>query len=232
MRSQHLVVIGASAGGVEALRALLGGLPADFGAPICVVLHTSPQAPGVLDEILKRAGPLPAVNARSGQRLEAGHVYVASPDYHLLVEPGTLRVTKGPRESRFRPAIDPLFRSAAQVYGPRAIGVVLTGNLDDGTAGLWTIKQLGGVTIVQDPLDAMFPGMPANAIQHVNVDHVVPLARMASLLVRLTSDVEELQGAHAAVVPEPVEVEVEIALRIPHSAFAPHAALRIPNSRW
>lgn len=188
---KQLVVIGASAGGIETLRDLVRALPAAFPAPIAVVMHTSPQSPGLLHEILDRAGPLPAVNAENGMRLEPGRIYVAPPDYHLLVEPGRLRVTKGPRENRFRPAIDPLFRSAAQVYGPGAVGVILSGNLDDGTTGLWTIKQLGGIAIVQDPADALFPSMPAHAQHHVNVDHVVPLAQLAPLLVRVTArDVE------------------------------------------
>src|SRR3954464_3473658 len=164
MRNKHLVVIGASAGGIEALRVLVAALPPDFPAPIGIVLHTSPQSPGPLGSILSRSGPLPATNARDRERLKPGHIYVAPPDSHMLVEPGILRVTKGPRENRFRPAIDPLFRSAAQVYGPGSIGVLLTGSLDDGTAGLWTVKQLGGIAIVQDPADALFPSMPQNAI--------------------------------------------------------------------
>ena len=137
MPPKQIVVIGTSAGGIETLRTLVSALPADFPAPICIVMHTSPEAPGILHDILDRAGRIRAVSARNAIRPEAGRIYVAPPDCHLLVEPGLLRVTKGPRENRFRPAIDPLFRSAAQVYGPRAIGVILTGNLDDGVAGLW-----------------------------------------------------------------------------------------------
>src|SRR5688572_16555907 len=175
MRTKHLVVVGASSGGIEALRELVSKLPEEFPAPLCIVLHTSPRGPGVLDGILNRSGPLPATNARDLERLQPGRIYVAPPDCHLLIEPGRVRVTKGPRENRFRPAIDPLFRSAAQVYGPAAIGVILTGNLGDGTAGLWAIKQLGGTTVVQDPADALFPSMPQNALNHVRVDHVVPL---------------------------------------------------------
>ena len=187
MQTKHIVVVGASAGGIEALRTLVGGLPAEFSAPVCIVMHTAPLSPGVLDNILSRAGRLPASNARMGERLRPGRIYVAPPDCHLLVEPGVLRVTKGPKENRFRPAIDPLFRSAAQVHGPAAIGVILTGNLDDGTAGLWAIKQLGGTAVVQDPQEALFPSMPRSAIEQVRVDHVVPLSDIAPLLVRLTS---------------------------------------------
>jgi two-component system, chemotaxis family, protein-glutamate methylesterase/glutaminase len=213
MHTKHIVVVGASAGGIEALRELVANLPANFPAAVCVVLHTSPQSPGVLDAILSRAGPLRATNGRDRERLNPGHIYVAPPDCHLLVEPGIIRVTKGPRENRFRPAIDPLFRSAAQVYGPRAIGVVLTGNLDDGTAGLWTLKQLGGTAIVQHPDEAMFPDMPRNAMSHVQVDYAVPLAEIPPLLVHLTeepvSDSTRVPAAEA--VSDSMEVEVKIA---------------------
>jgi two-component system chemotaxis response regulator CheB len=213
MRTKRVVVVGSSAGGIEALRELASGLPVDFPAPVCIVLHTSPEAPGVVDSILSRSGPVPATNARDRQRLEPGRIYVAPPDSHLLIEPGRVRVTKGPRENRFRPAIDPLFRSAAQVFGPAAIGVILTGNLGDGTAGLWAIKQLGGTTVVQDPADALFPSMPQNAMNHVRIDYVLPLSEIPALLVRLTA--EEMPAVAAAPVPESVEVEVKIAKEAP-----------------
>jgi two-component system, chemotaxis family, protein-glutamate methylesterase/glutaminase len=210
MSAKNIVVIGASAGGIETLRELVSALPVDFPAPICIVLHTSPQSPGVLDAILSRAGRLPAKNARDRERLAAGQIYVAPPDYHLLVEPGLLRITKGPRENRFRPAIDPLFRSAAQVFGPASIGVILTGNLGDGTAGLWAVKQLGGTAIVQDPADALFPSMPESALRHVRVDYSVPLVELAPLLVRLTSESRsEIVGPRVA---DSLEVEVRIAM--------------------
>jgi two-component system chemotaxis response regulator CheB len=211
MQAKRIVVIGASAGGIDALRELVAALPADFAAPICVVLHTSPQSPGALGEILTRAGHLRASNAKDQERLESGRIYVAPPDCHLLVEPGRLRVTKGPRENRFRPAIDPLFRSAAQVYGPAAIGVVMTGNLDDGTAGLWVIKRLGGTAIVQDPANALFPAMPENALRHVRADYRMPLSEIAPLLSRLTAEVE-LPAGDQPPVPAVVEVEVKIAM--------------------
>jgi two-component system, chemotaxis family, protein-glutamate methylesterase/glutaminase len=209
MPMKQIVAIGASAGGIDALRSLVGGLPVDYPVPICVVVHTAPESPGVLGDILNRAGPLTAVNARNRERLHGGRIYVAPPDCHLLVEPGRLRVTKGPRENRFRPAIDPLFRSAAQVYGPAAVGVILTGNLDDGTAGLWALKQLGGTAIVQDPDDAMYRSMPENALRYVSVDYSVPIRDLARLLVRLASvPVLELEAGR---VPEQLEVEVKIA---------------------
>jgi two-component system, chemotaxis family, protein-glutamate methylesterase/glutaminase len=189
MIAKRVVVIGASAGGIDALRVLVSGIPEALPAAICIVIHTSPESRSVLAEILKRFTALPVSQPCDGQRLEAGHIYVAPPDRHLVIEPGRLRVTKGPREHRFRPAIDPMFRSAAQVFGPNAIGVVLTGNLDDGVAGLWTIKKLGGTAIVQDPSEAQFSSMPLQALTNVNVDHVVPLAHIPRLLVELTSGV-------------------------------------------
>jgi two-component system chemotaxis response regulator CheB len=212
MPTRHIIVVGASAGGIEALRALVSALPEGFPAPICVVLHTAPQAPGILADILARAGKLQATNAVNGEPLKPGRIYVAPPDFHLIVEPGRVRVTKGPRENRFRPAIDPLFRSAAQVFGPAAVGVLLTGNLDDGTAGLWAIKQLGGATIVQDPADALFPSMPQSAVDHVKVDHVVPLARVAPLLVELTAVPVPAPEEARVPVPEQMQVEVKIAM--------------------
>ena len=209
-RPNQIVVIGASGGGIEALRVIASALPADFPVPICVVLHTAPQSIGVLPQILSRAGPLTATNAVTGEFLRPAHIHVAPPDHHLVVEPGKLRITRGPREHRFRPAVDPLFRSAAQVYGPGAIGVILTGSLDDGTAGLWTIKQLGGTAIVQDPTDAMYPGMPQHAIDHVKVDEIVPLTGVAPLLTRLTA--VPLQERLSTPVPEHVAVEVKVAM--------------------
>ncbi len=206
---KRVVVIGASAGGLDAIRVLVSGIPATLPAAICIVIHTSPESPGVLAEILNRSTPLPVLQAYDCQRLEAGHIYVAPPDRHLIIEPGRLRVTKGPREHRFRPAIDPMFRSAAQVFGPNAIGIVLTGNLDDGSAGLWTIKKLGGTAIVQDPSEALFSSMPLEALTHVNVDHVVPLAHIPRLLVELTAALPV--EAEPLPVPRHIEVEVNIA---------------------
>ena len=140
MAAPRLVVVGASAGGIDALRTLVKQLPADFPAPICVVLHVSADSPGILASIISRSGVLKAVNASHGERLQPGRIYVAPTDRHLLVEPGRLCLSRGPKENRFRPAIDPLFRSAARVYGPGTVGVILSGNLDDGTAGLRTYQ--------------------------------------------------------------------------------------------
>jgi two-component system chemotaxis response regulator CheB len=207
--TKNIVVLGASVGGIEALRTIVGGLPKDFAASVFVVMHLAPYSPGILAEILDRAGALSAANVVDGERIQPGHIYVAPPDRHLIIEPNRVRLTRGPKENRFRPAIDPLFRSAAQVYGPRVIGVVLTGYLDDGTAGLWAIKRLGGTAIVQDPFDALAPSMPHSALSQVNVDYCVPVAEIAPLLVRLTSTAIEEEGAYQ--VPEEMEIEVSIA---------------------
>ena len=205
------MVIGASAGGIEPIRTILTTLPADFAASIFIVVHTSPNSPGVLHAIFDRAGPLTALGVGSNMRIEPGRVYVAPPDRHLIIEPGQVTLTRGPKENRFRPAIDPLFRSAAQTYGPRVIGIILSGGLDDGTSGLWAIKQLGGTTIVQDPQEAWAPSMPQSAIDHVRVDHVVGVQAIAPLLMELVAvDIGEEEGGDGAV-PEDVNIEVNIA---------------------
>ena len=164
-------------------------LPHDFPAPIFVVLHIPPDSPSMLAEILDRAGALRARNAEHGLPYEAGTIYVATPDRHLLVSrDGTMHVTRGPRENRHRPSVDPLFRSVAVAAGANAIAVVLTGSLDDGTAGMMAVRKQGGTTVVQDPREAMYPSMPFSAMSHVMVDHVVPLAAMGDLLTRLASE--------------------------------------------
>jgi two-component system, chemotaxis family, protein-glutamate methylesterase/glutaminase len=209
LSKKNIIVIGASAGGIEALRVLVGGLPKELEASVFVVLHTSPQSPGILDQILSRAGALPATNAQDKEKIQQGRIYVAPPDHHLLIETGRVRITKGPKENRFRPAVDPLFRSAAQTFGSRVVGVILTGGLDDGTAGLWAVKQLGGTAIVQDPEEAVAPSMPASAMRHVKVDYSLPLGEISPLLVRLTNTLAEEEGAHQ--MPEEMEIEIKIA---------------------
>jgi two-component system chemotaxis response regulator CheB len=181
----YLIAIGASAGGVHTISELVGQLPRDLPAAVLVVLHLSPQGRSVLPAILSRAGTLLAVHPRNGEPLKAGKIYVAPPDYHLVVEDGRLRLSRSATENGHRPAIDVTFRTAARAYGPRCVGVVLTGNLDDGTAGLAAIKGCGGIAVVQDPRDALYSSMPESAIAAVAVDHVVPLDLMAPLLVDL-----------------------------------------------
>jgi two-component system chemotaxis response regulator CheB len=207
--TEQIICIGASAGGIETLRTLVAGLSADFGAAIIVVLHTSSDSPGILGHILDRAGALPAANAVDGERIQPGRIYVAPSDYHLLVEPGLVRLTRGPKENRFRPAIDPLFRSAASVYGPAAVGVILSGSLDDGTAGLRAIKQLGGTSIVQDPEEALFSSMPRSAMEHVRVDYCLPVAEIATVLTRLASG--RVTDEEVREVPEEMDIENRIA---------------------
>jgi two-component system chemotaxis response regulator CheB len=207
--TKDIIVVGASVGGIEALRTIAGGLPKEFPASVFVVLHVAPQSPGILAEILDRAGMIPAANASDRERIKPGRIYVAPPDQHLIIEPNRVRLTRGPKENRFRPAVDPLFRSAAQVYGPRVVGVILTGYLDDGAAGMLAVKQLGGTCVVQDPQDALAPSMPASAMQQVKVDYCLSIEEIAPLLVRLTSTQAEEEGAYE--VPEELDIEVRIA---------------------
>lgn len=188
MPKRDIVVIGASAGGVLALVDLFKSLPSDFEGYLVVVQHLSPYAPSILPQILSRSGHLTAVHPKDGDILMKNTVYVAPPDHHLLVEADKLIVKKGPKENRFRPSIDALFRSAAYNYGPRVIGVVLSGLLDDGTSGLWSIKRHSGLGIIQHPDDAEFPSMPQNVMEYVEVDHAVPVKEMGSLLHRLTQE--------------------------------------------
>jgi two-component system chemotaxis response regulator CheB len=182
---RDLVVVGASAGGVEALRTLVSGLPPEFPAAILVVLHVASEGTSVLAQILGRSGPLPSSFAIDGERLQRGHVYVAPADHHLLVRDGIAHLSQGPRENGHRPAIDPLFRSAARAGGARCVGVVLSGLLDDGASGLQLVHNHGGATVVQHPDDAMFPSMPLAALEATSVDRVVPIAQMADVLCEL-----------------------------------------------
>src|SRR6266550_5384824 len=173
---QRIVVIGGSAGGVEALFSIAGSFPAKFAAPIFITIHVPATAPSILPTLIARRGALPAKHAEDGERYKAGMIYVAPPDRHLLIGPKErLRVVRGPRENRHRPAIDPLFRSAATVAGSNVIAVVLSGALDDGTAGAIAVKDRGGAVVVQDPAEALHASMPQSVIANVTVDAVVSL---------------------------------------------------------
>jgi two-component system chemotaxis response regulator CheB len=185
MANKDIIVIGASHGGIEAMKELVSGLPEGFHASVLLVQHSSSTAPGVLPRILMKAGPLPASFPADFEPLDLGHIYVAPPDYHMILERGLVRLTRDPKENHVRPAIDPLFRSAAFAYGPRVVGVVLTGLLNDGTAGLWAVKDRGGTAIVQDPEEAIAPSMPQSALQNVEVDYCLPLGDIALLLAHL-----------------------------------------------
>lgn len=190
------MVIGASAGGVDALSQIARELPADFPAPVCVVLHVSPDTPSLLPEIMRRDSRLQVIHGEDGRKLEKGFIYIAPPDRHLLIETDrTMRVVRGPRENRHRPAVDPLFRSAAAAYNGGTIGVVLTGNLDDGTAGMMSIRRHGGHTIVQDPRDAQFPSMPQSVLQHTRVDECVPIGGVVPALLRTLRGEEPPPGS-------------------------------------
>lgn len=206
---RDIVVVGASAGGLDALRRLARGLNADFRGSIFVVMHTSPESPQILARVMGDAGPIPAAYAFEGEAIEAGRIYVAPRDQHLLVGPGVVRLGRGPKENRFRPAIDPLFRSAAQVFGPRVVGVILTGGLNDGTAGLQAIKRLGGIAIVQKPEEAVAPSMPSSALAHVSVDHCVSLNEIGPLLAEMARSSMQREGVIE--VPEDIKIEVNIA---------------------
>jgi two-component system, chemotaxis family, protein-glutamate methylesterase/glutaminase len=174
-----VVVIGASAGGVEALTTLARGLPAHLDAAVCIVLHLHAGAESKLADIFSRAGPLPAVQARGGERLVAGLIYVAPPDRHLIVRGGHVVVVRGPHENGLRPSIDVLFRSAALAYGPRAVAAVLSGTRDDGVAGASAIGARGGCVFVQDPEDSLFSALPTHTVVHDHPDRVLPLAELA-----------------------------------------------------
>ena len=201
MAGHDLVVIGASAGGVEALGELVRELPADFPAAVLAVVHFPPHATSMLPLILGRRGRLPAVHAEDGAEIRPGTIYVAPPDRHLLVDRGRLRLSRGPRENGHRPAADALFRSAARAHGRRVVAVVLSGTLDDGTAGMSVVRRRGGVTVAQHPDDALFAGMPKTAIEAGVVDHVLPVREIAPLLARLA----ETPAPEEAAVDSPLD---------------------------
>jgi two-component system chemotaxis response regulator CheB len=204
--ARDIIVVGASAGGVEALTRLVGGFSRDLQAAVFVVLHLPAHATSALPVILERSGPLPAAHPRYGEQIRTGRIYVAPPNQHILLRPGYIRLTRGPKENGHRPAIDPLFRTAAHGYGPRVMGVVLSGMLDDGTAGLLSIKTRGGMALVQRPEDALFPGMPLSALDEVEADHCLPASELGSVLERLAREPMEDGAA-----PIPRDMESEMA---------------------
>lgn len=188
MVKRDIVVIGASAGGVEALRQLTAELPPRLDAALFVVVHMPPSWETNLPLILSRKGGIQGVRACADQPIEQGRIYVAAPDHHLVVDNGRIHIWRGPKENLHRPAINPLFRSAAVTYGKRVIGVILSGAMDDGSAGLWWVKRYGGLTVVQDPDDAQYPDMPQNALQHVSADYVLSAPEIGRSLPSMIQD--------------------------------------------
>jgi two-component system chemotaxis response regulator CheB len=204
LERRHIVVIGASAGGVETLQRVVRGIPNDLPATICIVLHLHPGSPSALAAILRRATVLPCRTAVDGEKLRNGEILVAPPDRHLAIDDGHVTLTVGPRENGHRPSVDVLFRSAAAAKDKHVVGVVLSGTRDDGTAGLAMIKANGGGAIVQDPEEALYAGMPANAIAHVHVDRVVPSDQVAEAIVMMVNG--EPPGSNSADNPGPVSL--------------------------
>ncbi|WP_407189375.1 chemotaxis protein CheB [Bradyrhizobium centrosematis] len=207
MRNRDIIVIGGSAGATAPLKQILGRLPADLPAAIFVVLHIPAQGIGILSTVASSAGPLPVRQAENGMKIEPGHIYLGAPDHHLLVAEDRIVLGRGPRENMVRPAIDALFRSAALYHGPRVIGVLLSGLLSDGAAGLNAIKRCGGMAVVQDPSDAVSDEMPRRAMEATTIDLCVPGLGMGDVL----SDLVREEAGAALPIPPEIRLEVEIA---------------------
>ncbi|WP_446745703.1 chemotaxis protein CheB [Silvibacterium acidisoli] len=207
MSARNVVVIGASAGGVEAVRKLISLLPADLPAAVFITLHLPERGQSPLTDIFSRESALPVIHPWEETEIQEGHIYVAPPDFHLLPGSHTVRLSRGPKENLMRPCINTMFRSAAEAHAERVIGVVLTGLLDDGAAGLWEIQQRGGVTVVQHPEEATFSSMPQNAIRGVKVQHILRIAEIPAVISEV---VRRENMAHIAPVREPVTEEPAI----------------------
>ena len=211
IKDPMLIVVGASAGGMAALQELVAQFPKDFPAAVFIVNHMGADTTGeALVKVLNDSGGLPCSHAQHQRVFKRSHIYLAPSDQHMLIVKGKILITKGARENRSRPAIDPLFRSAAVAYGNRVIGVILTGYLDDGTSGMMAVKRCGGVCIAQDPTDADYPDMPQSVITHVGVDYCLPIAQMGALLSTLVS--RELPKSPPA--PKDIMIEAKIARRV------------------
>ena len=204
-----IIVIGASAGGISALSKLVATLPAAFAAAVFVTIHIPEHSRSALPKILSQKGHLPALNPIDGEEIQLGRIYVAPPDRHMLIKRDFVHLVRGPRENGARPSVDPMFRTAARAYGKRVIGVVLSGALDDGTAGLMAIKKQGGLTIVQDPDEALYDGMPRSAIAHGAADHILAVSEIADLLMRLVE--EPLEEGGNEPLSDEMEQETDIA---------------------
>src|SRR5215212_6303422 len=211
---QQCIVIGASAGGFQVVVNTASQLPADLPVPVFVVMHVRADHHSYLPEILGKAGPLSAVHPEDGEKIETGVIYVAPPDHHLLIDDRHVAVKRGPKENGFRPSIDALFRSAAYTYGAGAIGVVLSGALHDGTSGLWSIKRLGGIAIVQQPDQARYPSMPRSALEYVDADYKTHSNEIGPLLTRLTQQQrmqEKRVGSHLDEDVRRLAIETQVA---------------------
>ncbi|WP_027133194.1 chemotaxis protein CheB [Geminicoccus roseus] len=207
MGNHDIIVIGGSAGATAPLKALIRSLPADLPAAVFIVLHIPARSIGILSTVLSASGSLPVRQAQHGMAIKPGQIYLAAPDHHLILAGGVVRLGRGPRENMMRPSIDPLFRSAAAAYGPRVIGVILSGFLNDGASGLVAIKRCGGMAVVQDPADAVAQEMPQNALLATAVDLCVPGARLSDALADLA---REPAGIPLPVAPD-IRLEVDIA---------------------
>lgn len=213
MQIRDIIVVGASSGGVTALKELVSGLPKDFKGSVFIVLHIPAYSESRLPWILDKAGPLHAIHPKDGEIIEPGKIYIAVNDHHLIVEEGKVRVKRGPKENRFRPSIDALFRSAAYVYGSRVIGVILSGMLNDGVSGLWTIQQQGGLVIVQDPNDAEQPQLPENTLEYVDADYIIPASDMGPIIASLVKEPAPNKNKFSAEQLKLLELEVIIATK-------------------
>jgi len=234
MSTQDIIVIGGSAGGLEALAKVLSALPRSLNASVFVVLHTSPQSGGALPQILARTAILPVAFAIDGEAPQRGHVYVAPPDHHLTFDDDKISVTRGPRENGFRPAVDPLFRSAAKAYDGRVVGVILSGAMDDGTFGLIAVKEAGGMAIVQHPYEAFVPSMPLAAIQNVEVDHIVRTDEIPALLIRAAADGLRsraiLRGGNGSETNvDPTQRDIDLAAVSPDAIHEPPSKFMCPE---
>ena len=207
----RIVVVGASAGGLEAIIAMVEQLPADLGAAVFIVQHIPAYTRSSIDQVIQNHTALRVTKPVDGASIEPNTIYVARADRHLMVEPGRVVVSKGPRENRFRPAVDALFRSAAHAYRHRVVGVVLSGALNDGSSGSWTIKRFGGTVIVQDPEEAMFSDMPRETMQYTEVDHVLPAVRIGRILTDICREQIDTPGQHTTDNARLLEMEIELA---------------------
>lgn len=212
-----IVVVGSSAGGIPALFTLAKNLPEDYPGSIFIVQHLSPTSESILPEMISKEGPLPAAHPQDGQPFQPGHIYIAPPDHHILVEKGRILVKRGPKENLFRPSVDALFRSAGYMYGPRVVGIVLSGYLNDGTSGLWTVKRMGGVAVVQDPKESLYRDMPANVLEFVDVDHTLPSYEIGGLLTRLSR--EKAGRKHDVTAGEMERLQTEIIIAAQGSGY-------------